>query len=61
MSEEEAAEYFDFNVRGASVGPGTPVFMHTSQGQFAYAHFDAVVEAVKTRQAGKKKRKPAKK
>ena len=27
MSEEEAIEYFDFNVLGSWVGEGTPVFM----------------------------------
>ena len=29
MSEEEALEYFHFNVEGASVGPQTPRFIHT--------------------------------
>ena len=60
MTEEEAAEYFDFNVSGAYVGPGTPVFMHTSQGAFAYAHFGAVIDGY-TALAAQKKRKPAKK
>jgi hypothetical protein len=27
MSEEEAEEYFDFNIIGAWVGGGTPVFL----------------------------------
>jgi hypothetical protein len=27
MSEEDAREYFDFNVLGAWVGPGTPLFL----------------------------------
>ena len=27
MSREEAEEYFDFNVAGAWVGPGTPLFL----------------------------------
>lgn len=27
MSEEEAIEYFEFNVAGAYVGPQTPVFI----------------------------------
>jgi hypothetical protein len=60
MTEEEAAEYFDFNVLGANVGPGTPVFIHTSQGSFAYAHFNAVIEGFKALVA-KKKHKPEKK
>lgn len=60
MTEEDAAEYFEFNVRGAYVGPGTPVFMHTSAGSFAYAHFNAVIEGFKQLRA-KKKHKPAKK
>ena len=28
MSEQEAIEYFEFNVVGAWMGPKTPVFMH---------------------------------
>lgn len=27
MSEDEAEEYFSFNIAGAYVGPGTPVFI----------------------------------
>lgn len=28
MSDDEADEYFDFNVLGAHVGPKTPMFLH---------------------------------
>lgn len=28
MDEDTAAEYIDFNVTGAYVGPGTPLFLH---------------------------------
>lgn len=28
MTEEEAVEYFYFNISGAYVGEGTPVFIH---------------------------------
>jgi hypothetical protein len=28
MTEEEAVEYFYFNISGAYVGKGTPVFIH---------------------------------
>lgn len=28
MSEEEAVEFFDFNIIGAWVGSGTPIFVH---------------------------------
>ena len=28
MSEEEACEFFTFNIEGAWVGPMTPVFVH---------------------------------
>jgi hypothetical protein len=31
MEYEEASEYFDFNVRGAYVGEGTPMFMWTGE------------------------------
>ena len=27
MTEEEAREYYDYNIVGAYVGPGTPVFV----------------------------------
>jgi hypothetical protein len=26
MTREDAFEYFDFNIKGAYVGPGTPIF-----------------------------------
>jgi hypothetical protein len=29
MGEENAVEYFDFNVAGAYVGPQTPIFIQT--------------------------------
>lgn len=29
MSEEEALEYFEFNVLGSYMGPNTPVFIQT--------------------------------
>ncbi|MGR5451954.1 hypothetical protein ACP3V3_19770 [Vibrio sp. PNB22_3_1] len=29
MSEDEAWEWFDFNIEGAYVGPGTPVYINT--------------------------------
>ena len=29
MSEEEALEYFEFNVLGSYMGPNTPVFIET--------------------------------
>lgn len=29
MTEEDAWEYFQFNVEGAYVGPGTPIFIRT--------------------------------
>lgn len=28
MSEEEAREYFDFNIGGSWVGDGTPIWLH---------------------------------
>ena len=28
MTEEEALEYFDYNVQGAWVGEGTPIFVY---------------------------------
>tara|TARA_R100000995_G_C3483354_1_gene125459 strand:- start:1000 stop:1242 length:243 start_codon:yes stop_codon:yes gene_type:complete len=28
MTEEEALEYFDYNVQGAWVGEGTPIFLY---------------------------------
>jgi hypothetical protein len=28
MTSEEAQEYFDFNIEGAYVGPGTPVYVY---------------------------------
>ena len=31
MSEEDAAEFFDFNVAGAYVGPHTPMFLEEAQ------------------------------
>lgn len=30
MTEEEAAEYFDYNIAGAYVGEHTPVFIYTN-------------------------------
>ena len=27
ITDEEAREYFDFNVQGSWVGPGTPIFL----------------------------------
>lgn len=29
MSEEDAWDYFQFNVEGAYMGPGTPIFIQT--------------------------------
>jgi hypothetical protein len=31
MSEEDALEYFEFNVAGAWVGPNTPIFMSLAE------------------------------
>tara|TARA_R100001594_G_scaffold138882_1_gene182804 strand:- start:149 stop:403 length:255 start_codon:yes stop_codon:yes gene_type:complete len=28
MTSEEAQEYFDYNIEGAYVGPGTPVYVY---------------------------------
>ena len=28
MTEEDAVEYFDYNVQGAWVGEGTPIFLY---------------------------------
>tara|TARA_R110000764_G_scaffold163628_1_gene250794 strand:+ start:240 stop:533 length:294 start_codon:yes stop_codon:yes gene_type:complete len=39
MSYEEAVEYFDFNIRGAWMGDGTPAF-------FSKASFDEIKEVI---------------
>lgn len=40
MSEEEAVEYFDFNIAGAWVGPGTPVIVDMMLPEDALAMLD---------------------
>tara|TARA_R110000737_G_scaffold264145_1_gene272044 strand:+ start:168 stop:491 length:324 start_codon:yes stop_codon:yes gene_type:complete len=40
MSEEDAVEFFEFNVAGAWVGPNTPVFMTHLEGRNGWMDMD---------------------
>jgi hypothetical protein len=40
MSEDEAEEYFEFNVTGAWVGHGTPIFVRSMTLEDAEPTFD---------------------